>query len=112
MTAGDIALTALPQADGSSKIRPVRLLKRFPPFGDFLVSGVSSQIHQEVPGFDYVIAAGSAEFGSSGLKVASLVRLGYLVVLPESHFAGRLGSVSPATLSLLLRRLSDYLVKP
>ena len=111
MTAGDFALTSLPLADGTTKIRPVLLLKRFPPFGDFLVCGVSSQVHQEVSGFDYVIAAGTPEFTSSGLKVTSLVRLGYLAVLPESHFAGKIGSLPSATLSILLRRLSDFLVK-
>jgi mRNA interferase MazF len=112
MMAGDIALTSLPQADGSVKIRPVLLLKRFPPFGDFLVCGVSSQVQQEVAGFDFVIKAGTPEYATSGLKVTSLVRLGFLAVLPESHLAGKLGSVSGPTLATLLRRLSDYLAKP
>jgi mRNA interferase MazF len=112
MMAGEIALTSLPQADGSVKIRPVLLLKRFPPFGDFLVCGISSQVQQEVVGFDYVINAGTAEFATTGLKVTSLVRLGFLAVLPESHLVGKLGSVSGSTLSTLLRRLSDCLVKP
>jgi mRNA interferase MazF len=112
MTAGDIALTSLPQADGSVKMRPVLLLKRFPTFGDFLVCGISSQVHQEVAGFDYVIPAGTGEFVNSGLKVTSLVRLGFLAVLPESNLAGKLGTVPGPTLSILLRRLSDYLAKP
>ncbi|MGH7944815.1 MAG: type II toxin-antitoxin system PemK/MazF family toxin [Opitutaceae bacterium] len=112
MTAGDVALTSLSQADGSTKIRPVLLLKRFPPFGDFLVCGISSQVHQEVVGFDYIVAAGTSEFAGSGLKVTSLVRVGYLAILPESHLVGRLGAVPESTLTTLLRRLSDYLVKP
>ena len=112
MMAGDIALTSLPQADGSVKIRPVLLLKRFPPFGDFLVCGISSQVQQEVSGFDYVIKAGTTEYANSGLKVTSLVRLGFLAVLPEAHLAGKLGAVSGPTLVTLLRRLSDYLAKP
>jgi mRNA interferase MazF len=109
MTAGDIALTSLPQANGLAKMRPVLLLKQFPPFGNFLVCGISSQVQQEVAGFDFRIDAGSAEFAMSGLKTTSLVRPGFLAVLPESQLAGKLGFVSGATLSILLRRLSDYL---
>ena len=59
-----------------------------------------------------MISAGTSEFAGSGLKVSSVVRLGFLAVLPESHFVGKLGSVSGATVIMLLRRLSDYLVKP
>lgn len=111
MTTGDLALATLPQVDGATKLRPVLLLKRLPPFGDFLVCGVSSQVHQEVVGFDHVIAAGTPEFSSSGLKVTSLVRLGYLAVIPESQLPGRVGRIADATTSTLLRRLSDFLVK-
>jgi mRNA interferase MazF len=45
MNEGDIALTALPQSDGSVKPRPAVLLRRMPPFGDWLVCGVSTQLH-------------------------------------------------------------------
>lgn len=48
MIEGSIALTPLPQADNRSKPRPVILLCRMPPFGDWLVCGVSTQIHQQV----------------------------------------------------------------
>jgi mRNA interferase MazF len=112
MTAGDLALAALSQADGATKLRPVQLLKRLPPFGDFLVCGVSSQVHQEVVGFDHLIAAGTLEFASTGLKVTSLFRLGFLAVIPESHLAGKVGRISDATRGLLLRRLGDFLVSP
>ncbi len=40
MKEGDVVLAALPQADGKSKLRPVLLLRRFPPpHSDFLVCG-------------------------------------------------------------------------
>jgi hypothetical protein len=42
MTEGDIALASLPQADGHIKNRPVLLLRRLPPFDDFLVCGIST----------------------------------------------------------------------
>jgi len=37
MNEGDIALAVLPQANGQVKNRPVILLRRLPPYGDFLV---------------------------------------------------------------------------
>ncbi len=55
MTEGDIALTPLPQADGRAKPRPVILLRTMPPFGDWLVCGLSTQVHQEAVGFDEII---------------------------------------------------------
>ena len=52
MNEGDIALAPLPQADGQIKNRPVVLLRRLPPFGDFLVCGVSTQRQPRVADFD------------------------------------------------------------
>ena len=46
MNEGDIALAPLPQADGPLKNPPVVLLRRLPPFGDFLVCGVSTQLQR------------------------------------------------------------------
>jgi hypothetical protein len=45
MTQGDIALAPLPQADGRTKLRPVILLRQVPHFGDWLICGVSTQLH-------------------------------------------------------------------
>ena len=43
MTEGDVVLTPLPQADGRTKPRPAILLRKMPPFGDWLVCGVSPE---------------------------------------------------------------------
>lgn len=72
---GDIILTPIPQADGSIKNRPAVILREMPPYGDFLVCGVSTQLHQRVKDFDEIIAPTDADFISSGLKSESLVRL-------------------------------------
>ncbi|QVL51097.1 MAG: hypothetical protein KFB96_12280 [Thiocapsa sp.] len=45
MNEGDVALTPLPQADGRVKNRPTIALRRMPGFGDWLVCGVSTQLH-------------------------------------------------------------------
>lgn len=109
MNEGDIALAALPQADGQTKNRPVVLLRRLPPFGDFLVCGVSTQLHQCVKDFDDIIEASDNEFAATGLKAASLIRLGFLAVLPDSALLGKIGSLSPVRRQRLLANLCHHL---
>jgi mRNA interferase MazF len=109
MKDGDVLLTALPQADGTLKDRPVLLLCRMPPFDDFLVCGISTQLQQAAPQLDEQITSSETDFRTSGLKSASLIRLGFLAVLPRSRFKGRIGSVSAARRLRLLDRLSDFL---
>jgi mRNA interferase MazF len=55
MKQGDIILTPVPQADGRLKNRPAIVLREMPPYGDFLICGVSSQLHHYVSGFDEII---------------------------------------------------------
>lgn len=109
MTEGDIALTALPQADGRTKPRPAIPLRCMPPSGDWLICGVSTQRHQEVAGFDDVIDPSHPDFRRSGLKAASVIRLGFLAVLPSQSFLGVLGSISRERHAKLLHRLSAFL---
>lgn len=109
MTEGSVALTPLPQADGRPKPRPAVLLRRLPPFGDWLVCGVSTQLRQEVVGFDDLIEPAAADFSQSGLKAASIIRLGFLSVLPSKNFLGVLGTISKERHARLLQRLSVFL---
>lgn len=109
MKEGDIILIALRQADGQFKNRPALLLKQFPPFGDWLVCGVSSQVHQRLPEFDEVVAHADADFASSGLMAESVIRLGFLAVGPSREILGAIGAVAPGRHRRLLHRLSAYL---
>jgi mRNA interferase MazF len=109
MTEGDVALTPLPQADGRSKPRPAILLRQMPPFGDWLICGVSTQLHQQVAGFDDLIESAHSDFRQSGLKAPSLIRLGFLVVLPTDQLLGVLGSISSERDRRLLQRLGAFL---
>lgn len=111
MREGDIALMALPQADGPTKPRPVLLPRKMPPFGGWLVCGISSQVQQEVAGFDEVIRPGHGDFRGSGLKAASLIRLGFLAVVPANQLLGIIGSISKTRHQLLLERLAEFLRK-
>jgi mRNA interferase MazF len=73
MKQGDILLAALPQADGGLKNRPVLFLHIMPPFQDFLVCGLSTQLHYKVKEMDEVIALADEDFPSSKLKAPSLI---------------------------------------
>jgi mRNA interferase MazF len=107
---GDIILTPLPQADGKIKNRPAVYLREMPPFRDALVCGVSTQIHKLAPDFDDLIIKQDSDFPDSGLVTDSLIRLGFLTVLPRRSIIGSIGSISPERHRRLLSRLSEYLV--
>jgi mRNA interferase MazF len=110
MTEGNVVLTPVPQANGQIKNRPAIFLREMRPYGDLLVCGVSTQLSQQVPGFDEIILPTDADFAGSGLVSASLVRLGFLAVLPRRNVAGAIGQISPERHKRLLKSLSDYLV--
>jgi mRNA interferase MazF len=111
MKAGDIALMSIPQADGIIKKRPVLLLKQMPPYNDWLIAGISTQLHQEVKGFDLVLFKSDAAFPATRLKESSLIRLGFLDVAEEKNFRGTIGNIHAKTVRLLLERLANYLLK-
>jgi mRNA interferase MazF len=110
MTEGDVALTPLPHPDGRFKPRPAILLRRMPPFGDWLICGVSSQLQQRVLGFDELIESSHPDFGRSGLKSDSVIRLGFLTTMPADHFLGVLGVISRERHARLVERLSRFLI--
>jgi len=111
MKEGDVVLAQVPQADGTLKTRPALILREMPVFRDFLVCGISTQVQQAVPGFDEVVSHEAPDFNASGLVAASVIRLGFLALLPRRKVAGGIGSISPERHARLLRRLSAYLVQ-
>ena len=107
---GDIVLLSLPQSDGVEKNRPVLLLRKLPPFNDFLVCGISSQIKQEVTGFDYVINPESRSFQQTGLRQVSLIRLGFLATVPSNKIPGSIGTIDNSLRRELISRLAKHLL--
>jgi mRNA interferase MazF len=101
----------MPQADGKIKNRPAIYLREMPPFRDALVCGVSTQIHQLAADFDELITNQDDDFSASGLIGDSLIRLGFLAVLPRRKILGSIGLISAERHQRLHHRLSDYLVK-
>lgn len=111
MKEGDVVLTPVPQADGAIKNRPAIILREMPPYRDYLVCGVSTQLHQMVKDFDEIISPSDDDFAASGLKSESLIRLGFLAILPRNRIIGSIGSISAERHKRLLEALSSYLVK-
>ena len=109
MKAGDLVLARLPQADAQSRLRPALVLCVLPPFADFLVCGVRSQLRHKVEGFDEIVAPGDPDFAASGLRQSSLIRLSFLNAIPGTSIAGVLGSIAPPRLQPLRHALVNHL---
>ena len=111
MKPGDVLLAPLPQSDGRLKDRPVLFLCPAPPYGDYLVCGISTQVHQAVVGLDQVIDTADQDFVASGLKAASVIRTAYLALLPRTYFKGRIGSISPTRTKRVLDSLIAFVAR-
>jgi mRNA interferase MazF len=111
MKEGDVVLVPIPQSDGRVKNRPAIVLCEMPLYRDLLVCGVSTQLHHYVQDFDELISPADADFVSSGLVAASLIRLGFLAVLPRTSIAGAIGSIASERHRRLLEALSSYLIR-
>lgn len=93
MNKGDIVLASLPVSDGSYKERPSLIVSQFPPYNDYLLCGISSQLKQNINETGYLIGEEADYFLFTGLKKSSIIRLNYLVTLPEYLVAGKIGSL-------------------
>jgi mRNA interferase MazF len=111
MSPGEIVLIPLIQFGGGlSKLRPALLLASLPgPYQTHLVCGISTQLHQQVPDWDELIQPSDADFSSSGLHHASIIRLSYLHATDPTEIVGAIGQISAARLDQLLTRLADHL---
>ena len=109
MKEGAVVLLPLQQADGMSKPRPAIALRQLPGFGDRLVCGTSTQLHQFVPGFDEQVAASDKDFRQSGLVQPSIIRLSFLQSVSLSAIMGRIGAISVERHKRLLSNLSQHL---
>lgn len=82
-----------------------------PPFQDALVCGISTQLQQQVIGFDEVVRQQDNDFPASGLVTDSVIRLGFLALIPRNQIIGSIGSIDASRHKQLLSNLSNYLVK-
>jgi mRNA interferase MazF len=94
MKESEIVIAVFPQSDGSLKRRPALVLREMPPFRDFLICRISTQLRQEVKDFDEIISETDDDFPTIGLEAESLIRLGFLLVLPRNQIIGSIGEIS------------------
>jgi mRNA interferase MazF len=110
MKQGDICLTKLGQADGSEKLRPTLLLSRLPGYGDWLVCGISSQVHKISDNWDVFLKEGDPIFLKTGLKKSSIVRLSFLATAPSNTIAGKIGSLPIEIVDTINNRICSHLM--
>lgn len=112
--AGQLAIVQFPTvALGEGKPRPVLLIAPLPgPYEDWPVSMLSTQLQQSVVGFDEVIDLTQSDFQTSGLKVASVIRIARLAVVPASMLVGAIGEISPERLQRIRQKLADWIANP
>ena len=108
---GQVVVFRFPQTDlAEGKFRPALLLGKLPGnYDDWLICMISSQTYQYVAGFDEIVQENDDDFGESGLKVTSVIRVGRLAVVSGDILIGAIGQVSSERLSRVKKPLSDWL---
>ncbi len=109
--AGQIVLFQFPQTDlAERKLRPALLLGKLPgEYEDWLICMISSQLRHAIPEFDEIVWQDDSDFGSSGLKVASVIRIGRLAVVQGEILLGAIGHIAPERLQRIKNRLAEWL---
>jgi mRNA interferase MazF len=109
--AGQIILFRFPQTDlEAGKLRPALLFGKLPgDFDDWLICMISSQIRHYIPQFDELIQETDGDFALSGLKSASVIRVGRLAVVQGRVLLGAAGQISPERLQRITSHLAEWI---
>jgi mRNA interferase MazF len=70
---------------------------------------ISSQLNQEIPGFDEIIMLDDPHFEDSGLKVSSLIRIGRLAAVNTDILVGQIGRLDHTRLATIKQKLSKWI---
>jgi len=107
---GHVVLIRFPRTDlGSGKLRPALVVKSVPGrHDDWLLCMISSNMAQIVSGFDDVISSGDEDYEESGLRTASVVRVGRLAVVARARLHGSIGVVAEKRVNRIRRNLVDW----
>src|SRR4030067_3413625 len=92
---GQVVLFRFPQTDlEEGKLRPALLLGKLPgEYDDWLICMISSQTRQYITEFDEIVQDTDKDFGESGLKVTSVIRVGRLAVVSGGILLGPIGQI-------------------
>jgi mRNA interferase MazF len=80
-------------------------------FDDWLICMISSQLRHFVEGFDEIIKPDETDFGKSGLKVDSVIRIGRLAVVDGETLLGAIGEIDSERLFRIKTRLAKWLIE-
>lgn len=111
MKPGHLVLLRFPEADlQAGKLRPALVVAIAPgQHGDVLLALVTSQVRQEVVGFDEVVAPEDPDFAATRLKARSIIRLTRLTSVSPQVIEARLGVTSATRLANIRRQLAEWL---
>lgn len=111
--AGQVVLFRFPLTDlVQGKLRPALLLRELPgQFDDWLICMISSQTRHYIEGFDEIIQPDGQDFTQSGLKVASVIRIGRLAVVNGETLLGAIGEIDSERLHRIKTRLANWLTE-
>jgi len=109
--AGMVVAFRFPQTDlKDGKLRPALLLGKLPgEYDDWLVCMISSQTRHYISEFDEIVQESDGDFAESGLKVASVIRVGRLAVVSGEMLLGATGQISSERLGRIKKNLSNWL---
>jgi mRNA interferase MazF len=112
--AGQVAVVQFPTITlNEGKPRPVLLIASLPgPHEDWLVSMFSTQLQQAVEGFDEILDETQSDFQASGLKIASVIRIARLAVVPANMLVGSIGEISLERLQRIQQKLARWIASP
>jgi|SRR5581483_2720686 mRNA interferase MazF len=111
--AGQVVVFRFPQTDlVRGKLRPALILGKLPgQHDDWLVCMISTQLTQQVEGFDEIIREGDVDFERSGLKAASVIRLGRLAVVDGKMLIGATGEIDAERLERLKSNFAHWIIQ-
>lgn len=81
-------------------------------YDDWLICMISSQTRHYLAGFDELVRETDSDFVQSGLKLASVIRVGRLAVVSGNILLGAIGEVLPQRLSRVKQTLASWLSSP
>jgi len=107
---GQVVLFRFPQTDQKpGTLRPALVVRKLPGrHEDWLVCMISSELSQEIPGFDEIITQNDLDFKDSGLRLSSLIRIGRLAVVNAYILLGKIGQLDDKRLSRIKEKLSEW----
>lgn len=113
MIAGNIILLDFIQSNRVVKRRPALVVAVLPRFGDLLIAGISTQLHQAIPNVDIELLETQHGFQNSGLRRSSIVRLTLLsrIEHADPSIFGTIGALDDALLVRVKRNLADLILR-